>query len=228
MQRYERNIRNLSTVVETAAPAPIGDGRFRALLQPADWAALPARVRRRFGERAHAGEAIVYAGEIVECRRTKIGRLVVELSRLIGAPLPLSRDVGVAAIVSVMEDGEGGQFWTRAYLRRRGFPQVIHSRKRFGGETGLEELLRFGVGIALDLGASAEGLHFVSRFYFLALAGVRLRLPAWAAPGVLTVGHVDRPDGAFLFTLSLRHPWFGEILWHSGVFRERRSEGETL
>ena len=140
-------MRKLSKLADAAPPEAQRDCRFRALLGPEAWARLPPRIRMRFGGRAPAGETIVYAGEIVACRRTRLGRMVVELARRIGAPLPLSVDTGVAAIVSVMEDGAGGQFWTRTYLRRRGFPQVIHSRKQFAGETGLEELLGLGVGI---------------------------------------------------------------------------------
>ena len=220
-------MRKLSTLADAAPPEAERDCRFRALLGPEAWARLPPRIRMRFGGRAPAGETIVYAGEIVACRRTRLGRMVVELARLIGAPLPLSVDTGVAAIVSVMEDGAGGQFWTRTYLRRRGFPQVIHSRKQFAGETGLEELLGLGVGIALEVHARPDALYFLSRFYFLALGRTRVRLPSWLTPGALEVGHVDRADGSFAFTLSLKHPWCGEILNQTGVFRERSSQGET-
>src|SRR5262245_38309084 len=70
------------------------DVRFRALLGSAAWSRLPATVRSRFSRRLAAGESIIYAGEIVQCRRTALGRLVGQLCRLIGAPLPLSSDIG--------------------------------------------------------------------------------------------------------------------------------------
>jgi hypothetical protein len=218
--RYERKIAKGSVAGLESA-----DARFRDLVGPAAWALLPAPVQRRFGFK-RAGGTIVYAGEIVECRRNAVGRLVVELARLIGAPLPLTPDAGVAAIVGVMEDGKGGQFWTRSYLRRRGFPQVIHSRKVFVGSTGLEEWLGRGFGVALDVGASPEGLVFRSRFYFLRLGARRWRLPSWSCPGELVVGHIDRGDESFAFTLCLRHRWFGEIFSQTGLFRECRVEGD--
>src|SRR5688500_4908429 len=114
------------------APAPehspeLGDLRFRTLIGERAWASLPEAVRARFGK-SIAGRVVIYAGEIVECRMSRTGWLLAQLMRLVGAPLPLSRDTFVPAVVSVSEDGEaGGQFWTRIYGRRCGFPQVIHS-----------------------------------------------------------------------------------------------------
>ncbi len=84
--------------------------------------------------------AVTYVGQITESRRNGAGRVLAQLCRLIGAPLPLYDDLGVAAVVTVTEDGgTGGQFWTRMYNQTHGFPQVIHSSKRFAGPTGLEE-----------------------------------------------------------------------------------------
>jgi hypothetical protein len=169
-----------------------------------------------------AGAAVTYAGEIVESHRTHFGWLLAQLCRPIGAPLPLGDDVAVPAVVTVTEDGAtGGQFWTRIYGRSRGFPQVIHSSKRFVGPTGLEEYLGYGFGIALRVSADAHALHFHSDHYFLALGGMRLRLPEWLAPGALTISHVDCGDGCFAFVLALRHPLLGEIIHQTGLFRER-------
>ena len=152
-----------------AAPAPdIGDLRFRALIGEAAWARLPEATRARFGKRIRGSAAIVHAGEVVECRMSAAGWLLAQLGRAIGGPLPLSRDSDMPACVTVTEDPAfAGQFWTRIYGRRRGFPQVISSSKRFAGPTGLEEQVGGGIGIAL--GAEVEGgaLHFLSDHYFL-------------------------------------------------------------
>lgn len=210
-------------IVEAVA---LHDLRFRGLLGAAAWSGLPTAVRRRFSTRAQAGGAITYAGEIVECRRTVFGKLVAELCRVIGAPLPLSDDIGVPAIVTVTEDATtGGQFWTRMYGRMRRFPQVIHSSKRFTGPTGLEEYLGCGFGIALTVSADREALHFRSDRYFLALGSARVRLPRWLAPGELTISHVDRGKGEFAFVLALRHKRFGLIIQQTGLFRERFASG---
>jgi hypothetical protein len=209
-------------------PVPIVEGialhdlRFRGLLGATAWSELPSAVRRRFSTRAQAGDAITYAGEVVDCGRTLFGRLVAELCRVIGAPLPLSDDIGVPAIVTVTEDGTtGGQFWTRMYGRTRGFPQVIHSSKRFTGPTGLEEYLGCGFGIALTVSADREALRFHSDHYFLAFGSVRFRLPRWLAPGELTISHVDCGYGEFAFVLALRHKRFGLIIHQTGLFHQR-------
>jgi hypothetical protein len=158
----------------------------------------------------------------VECRLSAAGWLLAQLGRLIGAPLPLSGDADVPACVSVTEDPSfAGQFWTRIYGRRRGFPQVISSSKRFCGPTGLEEQIGGGFGIALRAEVANGALHFLSDHYFLMVRGRRLRLPRWLSPGALRVSHVDCNHGLFAFVLELRHPWFGELVHQTAMFRER-------
>lgn len=198
------------------------DLRFRALVGAAAWARLSPAIRERFSKRLQPGAVVTYAGEIVESRRTWFGAVVAHLARAIGAPLPLTDDLGVAAVVTVTEDAfGGGQFWTRMYGRARGFPQIIHSSKRFSGPTGLEEYLGAGFGIALRVSADEGALHFNSDHYFVSIGGLRMRLFRALEPGVLTISHVDREDGFFAFVLVLRHPLFGAIIQQTGLFRER-------
>jgi hypothetical protein len=205
----------------SAAP-DIGDLRFRALIGEAAWARLPEAVRARFGKRVSGAAAIVYVGEVVECRLSAAGWLLAQLGRLIGAPLPLGRDADVPACVSVTEDPAfAGQFWTRIYGRRRGFPQVISSSKRFCGPTGLEEQIGGGLGIALRVEVANGALHFLSDHYFLRVGGRRLRLPRALTPGALRVSHVDCNHGLFAFVLELRHKWLGELVHQTAMFRER-------
>jgi hypothetical protein len=204
-----------------AADAPLGDLRFRALLSDRDWEALPAAIRRRFSTRLAAGDTVVYAGRVVETRMNRLGWCLAQLVRTIGAPLPLARDRDVAAIVAVTEDmAGGGQVWTRVYARRGGFPQVIHSAKRFAGRTGLEEQVGGGVGMALTVHVVDAALVFRSAGYFVRLLGRQLALPAWLSPGALAVTHAARDDGSFTFTLDLHHPRFGALIRQTAVFRE--------
>ncbi len=200
---------------------------FRQLLGAERWGALPLAVHRRFERKVSAGACVTYVGEVVECRISVAGWLLANLARLVGGPLPLHRDIGVPACVSVTEDlAGGGQFWTRQYGRRDGFPQVIYSAKRFAGPTGLEEYLGLGFGIALRLAAEDGVLYFLSDHYFLRLGRLRLRFPRWLAPGKLTIGHVDCEGGRFAFTLDLVHPLAGELFHQVAIFADPEPAGQ--
>ncbi len=213
-------------------PKPeLGDLRFRALMTEEEWFSLPLGIRRRFSKRLAGGQTIVYAGEILESWTSRAGWWLAQAARLIGGPLPLTRDTQVrsarvptkrvASVVTVTEDmASGGQIWTRLYARRKGFPQVIHSSKRFAGPTGLEEYVGRGVGMTLTIYAREGALVFRSKNYFLELFGRRLFLPAWLTPGTLYVTHAELPDGKFSFTLQIFHPRFGLLLRQMAIFRE--------
>ena len=206
---------------ERRVQASVGDLRFRKLVGEEAWASLPEAIRARFGKRVQDCKAAVYVGEVLDCRMSRLGWLLAQLGRLIGSPLPLSRDCDVPVVVSVTEDAEfGGQFWTRIYGRRSGFPQVIHSSKCFAGPTGLEEYVGCGVGIALRVEAEDKALYFVGDHYFVGRGRYRLRVPNWMAPGYLRVGHVDCNNGWFAFTLLLEHRLFGELMSQTVMFHD--------
>ncbi|MEY2927113.1 MAG: hypothetical protein RL367_1590 [Pseudomonadota bacterium] len=205
----------------TSPAACIADDRFRQLLGDADWFSLPATTRARFGRKAVGNRTITYLGEVTHYETGLAGRVLAQIARLIGGPLPLHADLGLAAAVTVTEDeAEGGQIWTRQYGRHRGFPQMIHSVKRFAGSTGLEEYLGRGFGIALKLRVAGGALYFDSDHYFLRLGSHRLALPRWLTPGDLTIGHIDHGDSWFTFTLDLAHPVFGRLIHQQCRFTE--------
>src|SRR5262249_32464762 len=152
---------------------------------------------------------------------SRLGWLLTQGLRLIGGPLPTSLMTGVPSVVTVTEDmTTGGQIWTRLYVRRNGFPQVIHSSKRFAGPTGLEEHVGFGVGMALNITTTETALIFSSAHYFFRLGKRRLRLPNWLTPGKIVVGHEELGDGNFLFTLEVTHPRFGLLVRQAAKFQE--------
>ena len=203
------------------ADEALGDLRFSALLPAAAWARLPLTIRQRFSRRLGAGATVVYVGEVLQTTMNRAGFLFAQAARLIGAPLPLERAAGLPAVVTVTEDfSGGGQIWTRLYARRAGFPQIIHSSKRFAGPTGLEEHVGAGVGMTLTLAEQDGALIFRSADYFLAWRRLRLKLPAFATPGRFVITHAELGDGRFLFTLELTHPLFGTLITQSAAFRE--------
>jgi hypothetical protein len=212
------------TPVSPAAEAALGDLRFRKLLAKEEWDALPAAVRRRFTKRLSGGKTAVYVGEVLETRLTLAGCVWAFLARLIGGPLPTSRDAHVPSVVTVTEDFvTGAQMWTRLYARRRGFPQVIRSSKQFSGATGLEECVGGGVGMALDVSVEDEALTFRSAGYFLKVASLRMAIPWWLTPGAMTIAHREIGEGRFTFTLDVVHPLFGTIIHQVAAFKEAGS-----
>ena len=209
--------------LETSNPV-LADLRFRALLGEAGWNALSQSVRRRFSKRLEGGATAIYAGTVTTLRMSMAGWLLAQAARLIGGPLPVSREAGLPSIVSVTEDGAGGgQVWTRLYARRRGFPQIIHSCKRFAGPTGLEEHLGAGFAMTLKVAVEQGAIVFCSVGYFWHLGALRLELPRWLWPGELTVTHRETGENHFAFDLDLAHPRLGALLYQSVAFEETPS-----
>jgi hypothetical protein len=207
------------------APDPLGrsadlcDARFRALLEREQWERLPPEVQWRFSKRLEGAESALYRGVVTDMQMSWLGWFLAQICRLFGAPLPLSRLAGGAAVVIVSEDRRcAGQCWTRIYARRHGFPQVIHSAKRFAGPTGLEEYLGRGLGMALRLEPLSDGLAFVSDHYFLQFGSWRVRLPRAITPGTARIAHRQMAGRAFLFELIDEHHWAGKLLHQQILF----------
>ncbi len=202
----------------------LDDRRFHDLLPGEAWGRLPLAIWRRFSKRFADGETVVYVGTVEEASFSRAGWWLAQLARIIGAPLPTGVETGVPMVVTVTEDAaSGGQIWTRICARSNGFPQVIHSAKRFAGPTGLEEYVGCGVGMALTISVENEALVFRSAGYALHIGPLRLQLPARLTPGDLTVTHSDLGGGAFRFTLEVVHPRLGWLLRQSALFRESAS-----
>ena len=211
---------------DTATAAPKGDDRFYNLLGPQRWAGLPSSVQMRFSKPRNAQVATVYRGFVAETRLSRAGRLLAQLARVIGGPLPFGSSGYAPSVVSVIDDAAArGQHWTRTYARAGSFPQVVHSSKRFEGPTGLEEYVGCGVGMTLTLDVRDGALVFSSDRYFVGTRCWRLFVPRVFAPGVMTITHraesVERSDGEwFSFELSLVHSRLGELLYQLAYFKE--------
>lgn len=221
---FERKCADDDARLAHAARSRIEDLRFRALLSPQDWASLPAAVRRRFSKRISDGAAVVYKGHVTSVSYSRMGYALAQAMRLFGAPLPLPVTAGLETVVTVTEDrASGGQFWTRMFARERGFPQMIQSVKRFGGKTGIEEALPFGIVMALRLSVEDGALSFRSAGYALNFGGWRLPLPDFISPGALTVTHTEIDAASFRFTLTLQHALLGTLLHQEAVYAEEVS-----
>ena len=200
------------------------DTRFRDLVGAKNWSCLPRAIRQRFGKRLSGGASVTYQGQVTVMRMNLAGKVLANLARLVGAPLPFDASaVGQPAIVTVTEDiATNGQFWIRQYGRAAGFPQVVHSSKRFGGPTGLEEYVGYGIGMALRVETGPDALYFKSDHYFLQILGRRLRLPRFLSPGRLVIGHHDLGHGQFIFSLDLKHRLLGQLIRQDALFNDAK------
>jgi len=220
----ERDLFSPAIPARPETTSVLGDLRFRTLLGEAGWNALSPAVRRRFSKRLEGGATAIYAGTVTALRMSLAGWALAQAARLIGGPLPTSRATGLPSIVSVTEgQASGGQMWTRLYVRRRGFPQIIHSCKRFAGPTGLEEHLSAGFAMTLKVTVERGAIVFRSVGYFWHLGRLRVELPHWLWPGELTVTHRETGETRFAFDLDLAHPRLGALLHQSVAFEETPS-----
>ncbi|WP_084625739.1 DUF4166 domain-containing protein [Loktanella sp. S4079] len=213
---------NSYPTAEVIPESLVSDNRFRNLLGPGQWAQLPVAIQRRFGKRLKGGQSVAYQGQVTKIKMNAFGWLLAQGARIIGAPFPFDRRaLDRPAVVVVTEDAAtDGQFWIRQYGRARGFPQVVHSSKRFAGPTGLEEYIGYGIGMALRVKATDEALYFVSDHFFVQILGARVRLPKMLEPGDVVVGHHELGDRRFRFSLCVTHPIFGRMLEQDAIFRD--------
>jgi hypothetical protein len=207
------------------APAARGPSRrqppsqqpdFRRLVGEAAWAALPARVRDRFG--AHRATR-QYPG-VMDVRMNWLGWLFAHACRLIGTPLAPWPGAGVPVVVSVRPLPGGAILWERAYAYPGRPSLAIASRKQAAPDGSPLEITRGGLGMRLDVTMEAGALVFRSTAYFWRLGAFSLPIPLLLTPGRACVVHRDLGGGRFHFGLSFVHPLAGETFHNAGDFRD--------
>lgn len=193
---------------------------LREILGKSAWARLPAAVRGRFADPA---PAVDYAGEFEIVRANLLGRIIAWAGQIIGTPVVPRTGNNVPAIVHVGPSRNGVE-WRREYSWPSGSPCVVRSTKVIRASGVLVEELPAGLCMSLDVYEQAGILHFASRGYYfeVPIPGTRhrvtLRLPKWLSPGTTHVEHVDESGGWFRFTMTVTHPFFGEMFYQTGRF----------
>jgi hypothetical protein len=187
---------------------------IEGLLGTVAWQRLPAAVRARFPDPA---VAVDYVGEFEIVRASPLGRLIAWLSLLLGTPVVPRTGEHIPAVVRVGPT-ERGVAWNREYRWPRNPANLVRSTKVIGADGTLVEELPARLCMPLDVYESAGVLHFVSRGYYFRLGALRLWLPGWLSPGTTHVEHEDEGAGWFRFTLTVRHPLFGELFYQTGRF----------
>lgn len=193
---------------------------LREILGQAAWARLPEAVRVRF---ADLTPAVDYAGEFEIVRASLLGRIIAWACQIIGTPIVPRTGNNVPAIVHVGPSRDGVE-WRREYRWPGRSPCLVRSTKVIRAAGVLVEELPAGLCMPLDVYERAGILHFVSRGYFFEVSipgtqrRAQLRLPKWLSPGTTRVEHVDETEGWFRFTMTVTHPFFGEMFYQTGRF----------
>ncbi len=190
---------------------------LREVLGAQAWARLPEAVRERFDDTT---AAVTYAGAYEVVRASLLGRLFARIGMLFGMPVTPRTGTAVAARVFVEPDARG-VVWTREYEWADGTTDLVRSTKVVAGRE-LTECLPARLNMPLEVREDNGTLHFVSRGYYFDIRfgdlGLKLRLPGVFSPGVTHVEHVDLGHGWFRFTMTVMHPWFGEMFFQTGRF----------
>jgi len=203
-----------------AAHGRLPHGGLRGVLGEAAWHRLPPPVRVRFGE---PPLTVDYIGESDVVRASLLGSLLAHLCCLIGTPVVPGTGCNVPAVVHV-GPREEGVAWNREYLWPNSKGCLVRSTKVIDSAGALVERLPARLCMPLRVYERDGVLNFVSSGYYFYLSlrrgwQCRLPLPAWLSPGVTHVQHVDQGAGWFRFSMSVVHPWFGELFYQTGRFR---------
>ena len=211
----------MSQVSTQPLPLPrerMGEGvrhGLRDVIGPDAWNRLPEAVRERFAESAGAA---CYAGAFDVVRASALGQVFAWIGTLFGTPVAPRAEDHVAARVLVIP-GADGVAWNREYFWADGTRDLVRSTKVVTAEGLLVEKLPARLCMPLHTYEEGGVLHFVSRGYFFDLGlGLRLWLPAFLAPGITHVEHIDLGHGWFRFTMTVTHPVLGEVFFQTGRF----------
>ena len=187
---------------------------FERLLGEAAWYRLPAAVRARF---PHPAGAVDYVGEFEIVRASLLGRLIAWFCLMLGTPVVPRTGEHVPSVVRV-GPSDRGVAWNREYRWPGSTACLVRSTKVIGADGSLVEELPAHLCMPLDVFERSGVLHFVSRGYYFRLGTVHLWLPHWLSPGTTHVEHEDEGSGWFRFTMTVRHPLFGELFYQTGRF----------
>jgi hypothetical protein len=182
-----------------------------ASVGPADWARLPACLRRRFD--AKHGPAR-YDGTM-DLDRSAIGGWFAWLVRPFGAPLPV-RKVTDSPVTVTVRTSDGGVVWERRF----GTLHRVRSVKSAGPGNTVIERTDGGLAMLLDVSVEDGALVFTSRRFFLSVGTWRLPIPTLLTPGTCRVEHRAIDEHRFTFSLIMTHPLWGTTFRQNGLFND--------
>ncbi len=157
-------------------------------------------------------------------RRSPVGWVFAQLSRLLGAPLVRGQGERVKIRVRVAPTANGLRCWHREFEFADGTRQLVQTTKTVHPKLGFvdavgaegEKLLA----MKMHVWSRGKSLFFSSDTYILRFRFFTIRLPAILTPGNLFAEHRDEGNGVFRYILAFRHPIWGETFYQDGLFKQ--------
>lgn len=212
-----------STILQrTRDQADTKTSDFRKFVE-GGWEKVDPNIRRRMDHLLTANQTVTFKGNCC-MRRTKIGFLFAKLSALFGSPLVSEEHESVVSTVSIVPLGNGLRCWHRLFEFPNGIRQTVKTTKSVAGSLGVIDALGKGDrGILITrmrVWATGCSLRFESQGYFIRIGSMRLRMPILLTPGTFHAEHEDLDGEKFRYTLSFRHPLWGETFRQEGIFKQ--------
>jgi hypothetical protein len=172
---------------------------------------LPLVVQQRFLRHLQPGETKLFTGAVVKTGLSPLGRVLAFVLRPLNI-VPAHHDAVGPSTVVVTEGADGAsQTYARLYGREDGGAQIITTTKCFMSG-GLVEKLGYGLSMELSLSVEDRALVFRSAGYQWTAFGRTVAVPRWLSPGHARIEHRDLDGRRFRFSLTLTHPWFGQLV----------------
>jgi Domain of unknown function (DUF4166) len=187
------------------------DNRYRNLLTADDWSQLPPIVQARFVRHLEPNKTKLFVGSVVKTELSRIGRVLAFVLRPLNIIPAHHGAVGPSTVVVTEGADAASQTYTRLYGRANGAAQIISSTKCFTSQ-GLIEKLGYGLSMQLAITVEDRALVFSSTRYQWSVFGRAITLPRWLSPGHARIEHRDLDGSRFRFSLTLTHPWFGQLV----------------
>lgn len=187
------------------------------------WRCVDANVRARMDRLLTSQEPTTFEG--IGCvRRSKIGWVFAHLSRMFGSPLIYDHGTDVKTTVSIVPTGNGLRCWHRKFQFSDGTMREVKTTKmasdKFGLMDGVGDRGQNALATKMRIWSSGKSLCFQSTGYVLRFRRFTVAIPAFLTPGTLHAEHTDIDGETFRYTLSFRHPLWGETFYQSGLFRQ--------
>lgn len=186
------------------------------------WDNVYPPVRMRMDRLLTSSKPIIFEGE--GCvRRSKLGWLFAQGSKILGTPLIWRAGENVKTVVTVAPTKNGLRCWNRLFVFSDGYSQLVQTSKVMDRKLGFIDAVgaegEKRLATKMRVWADGKSLFFESTMYVLRFKNFNVRIPSILTPGTLLAEHRDLGNGEFRYILKFDHPIWGKTFYQDGVFR---------